>query len=298
MDNDVQQELAYFEKRMDMLKKKQNIPEAMLSLIGFTYKRQLNSLVSLAEVGDSLGKEVDSSSLDDVLRGKPMLARENFPYDFDASRKLFFELLAFLQEQKGHLGEAAEIVARDVDKGQLDLSQCYTKYLAGDDHYFRLYGEKTPNAPRTLNFLIQASITPSLVKTGYTVSLLLPPDQVWNLGHCPVCGSLPFISELKDKQGFRYATCSFCQTSYRVPRMSCVFCQEDEKKNLEYFQVSEEPGFRVDVCKSCKMYIKTVDFREMDKRAIPALDDLESLALDILAREQGFTRPTLSAWGF
>ena len=96
MDKDVQQELAYFEKRMDMLKKKQNIPEAMLSLIGFTYKRQLNSLVSLAEVGDSLGKEVDSSSLDDVLRGKPMLARENFPYDFDASRKLFFELLATL----------------------------------------------------------------------------------------------------------------------------------------------------------------------------------------------------------
>jgi FdhE protein len=295
MDKDVQKELGYFEKRMDMLKKKGTIPEDLLELIDFIYKRQLNSFALL---NDILDKDVDFPSPEDVLRGKPMLPRENFPYDFDASQKLFSELVAFLQEQKGHLGEAAEIIARDVDKGQLDLPQCYTKYLAGDDHYFRLYGEKTPNAPRALNFLIQASITPSLIKTGYTVSLLLPADQVWKAGFCPVCGSLPLISELKSKQGFRYATCSFCQTSYRVPRMSCVFCQEDKKKNLEYFQVREEPGFRVDVCKSCKMYIKTVDFREMDKRAIPALDDLESLALDILARKQGFTRPTLSAWGF
>ncbi|WP_457572330.1 formate dehydrogenase accessory protein FdhE [Desulfovulcanus sp.] len=295
MDKDVQRELGRFEKRMDMLKKKGTIPEDLLRLVSFIYKRQLNFFALLNDV---LDKEVDFPSSEDVVRGKPMLPRENFPYDFDASQKLFSELLAFLQEQKGHLGEAAEIVAQDLSKGQLDLSEAYTKYLAGDDHYFRLYGEKTPVAPRTLNFLIQASITPSLVKTGYSISLLLPPDQVWKTGHCPVCGSLPLISELKDKQGFRYATCSFCQTSYRVPRMSCVFCQEDKKESLEYFQVSEEPGFRVDVCKSCKMYIKTVDFREMDKLAIPPLDDLESLPLDLLARKQGYTRPTLSAWGF
>jgi FdhE protein len=36
----------------------------------------------------------------------------------------------------------------------------------------------------------------------------------------------------------------------------------------------------------------------MDRQSVPVLDDLESLALDILAREQGFVRPTQSAWGF
>jgi len=295
MDKDVQRELGRFEKRMGMLKKKGTVPADLLKLIDFIYKKQLNSFALLKDV---LDKGLDFPQTEDVVKGKPMLPRQNFPYDFDASQKLFSELLGFLQGQEGHLGQAAEIVSQDVSNGELDLSEAYAKYLAGDDHFFRLYGEKTPTAPRTLNFLIQASITPSLVKTGYSISLLLPTDQVWNNGHCPVCGSLPLISELKDKQGFRYVTCSFCQTRYRVPRMSCVFCQEDKKEKLEYFQVSEEPGFRVDVCKSCKMYIKTVDFREMDKQSIPAVDDLESLPLDVLARKQGYSRPTLSAWGF
>jgi FdhE protein len=62
--------------------------------------------------------------------------------------------------------------------------------------------------------------------------------------------------------------------------------------------VEEEPGYRVDVCASCKSYIKTIDFREMDRTALPQFDDLDSLALDFVAREQGYIRPTLSAWGF
>jgi len=41
-----------------------------------------------------------------------------------------------------------------------------------------------------------------------------------------------------------------------------------------------------------------MDFREMDKKVLPPLDDLESLPLDLKAKEEGYIRPTLSAWGF
>ena len=66
MDKDVQKELGYFEKRMDMLKKKGTIPEDLLELIDFIYKRQLNSFALL---NDILDKEVDFPSPEDVLRG-------------------------------------------------------------------------------------------------------------------------------------------------------------------------------------------------------------------------------------
>jgi FdhE protein len=46
------------------------------------------------------------------------------------------------------------------------------------------------------------------------------------------------------------------------------------------------------------MYIKVTDFREMDRTSWPAMDDLESMSLDLAAMEQGWRRPTLSAWGF
>jgi Protein involved in formate dehydrogenase formation. len=46
------------------------------------------------------------------------------------------------------------------------------------------------------------------------------------------------------------------------------------------------------------MYVKTLDFRELDSEPMPALDDMATLALDMLAQEEGYKRPTLSAWGF
>ena len=36
----------------------------------------------------------------------------------------------------------------------------------------------------------------------------------------------------------------------------------------------------------------------MDRKSLPLIDDLESLGLDVAAREKKLKRPTLSAWGF
>jgi len=44
--------------------------------------------------------------------------------------------------------------------------------------------------------------------------------------------------------------------------------------------------------------MKTTDFREVDKISIPALNDLESLPLDFVAVKEGYSRGTLSVWGF
>lgn len=78
----------------------------------------------------------------------------------------------------------------------------------------------------------------------------------------------------------------------------CVFCGERDQAKLPFFTVEEEPGFRVDTCATCKRYIKTIDFRNLDRVAVPLLDDLDSLALDMVATREGYGRATLSGWGF
>ena len=62
--------------------------------------------------------------------------------------------------------------------------------------------------------------------------------------------------------------------------------------------MDEEPGSEWTSCESCKTYVKTIDFRNLDRVAVPILDDLDSLALDYVAANQGYRRATLSAWGF
>ena len=109
---------------------------------------------------------------------------------------------------------------------------------------------------------------------------------------------MPLIGSLQEKEGKRVLTCSFCLSDYRTKRLGCTVCDETDFDKLAYYTVEDEPGFRVDVCQTCNSYLKVADFRELDRKFLPLLDDLASLALDILAVKKGFKRPTLSGWGF
>ena len=85
---------------------------------------------------------------------------------------------------------------------------------------------------------------------------------------------------------------------FRAKRLQCPFCLEEDQKKLDYFTVDSETGYQVHVCRTCKSYIKIADFRELFGRTfMPALDDLESLALDMAAQKEGFHRLAPSEWG-
>jgi len=52
---------------------------------------------------------------------------------------------------------------------------------------------------------------------------------------------------------------------------------------------------RIDLCDKCHQYIKSIDswtLEELD----PALEDLATLHLDILAAQKGYKRPVPSLW--
>jgi FdhE protein len=141
-------------------------------------------------------------------------------------------------------------------------------------------------------------MTPSLERMALKLAAVTDLRKSWTHGHCPVCGSMPIMSDLREKEGFRYNICGFCHSEYHFPRLQCPFCLEKDTAKLEYYEAKEEPGVRINACRTCMMYIKQTDFRNLDRRALPLIDDLDSLALDIAAREKDFKRPSLSAWGF
>ena len=119
-----------------------------------------------------------------------------------------------------------------------------------DQAYFEAAAEITPSAPRLAAFLVQASLAPCI--EARAAAAVAPEDleTVWPHGHCPVCGSLPLIGTLKENEGLRYLTCSFCHTEYRAKRLQCPYCQEESMDKLEYFDATGEPGFHVNVCRS------------------------------------------------
>ncbi|MDQ7032032.1 MAG: formate dehydrogenase accessory protein FdhE [Desulfonauticus sp.] len=232
---------------------------------------------------------------DNFAKGKPILERKNFPLPLDKVKSLLTELLDFILANE-QLKDPGRVLANDLEKEDF-FYKSVQKFLEQDDAFFRVYGEKLEQSPRLLSCVVQSSIAPFAVSiTKQFLSLI--PDAEYSFGHCPVCGSLPLISALEDKAGTRKNYCSFCLFAYKVPRLQCVFCGEEYKKDHTYFYAKQLPGYRVDTCDKCKKYIKTIDFRKMDKFILPMLDDFISFPLDVKARKEGYLRPTLSFWGF
>ena len=185
-----------------------------------------------------------------------------------------------------------------ISDGDLDPATALRALPSGDESLFSIWRSKLPSSPRALDFLVTSSLAPSLAVAAEQLAPRLPENLPHEHGHCPICGSLPYISFLRDKEGHRFGVCSFCGFEHRLRRIACAYCDESDQNKLKMFRVAEYPGVRVDVCDTCKMYIKTLDFRELDRTSLPALDDMASVALDVLAQGQGYKRPTLSAWGF
>ncbi len=282
-------------RKISQLRGKPYIPEEIVNLLDAVAHLQLTAR---AEANIVIPADQEFASAEAVIQGVSLVAREDFPYDAAQAERLLGKLIGLLRQSGGPMGKAANCIKQVFDSGELTPADLFKKFLDEDSSFFDHWAERTPEAPKALMFLAFASISPSIEAAASILAEKLPEMKVPPVGTCPVCGSFPLISSLKEKQGLRHATCSFCRHEYRIKRIACPVCGEDEQKKLTFFTVEEEPGFRVDVCKTCKTYIKTIDFRKLDRIAFPVLDDLDSLALDYLAAEQGYRRATLSAWGF
>jgi FdhE protein len=108
---------------------------------------------------------------------------------------------------------------------------------------------------------------------------------------CPICGSAPVVGVLREEGhgARRRLVCGLCLTEWDYVRVACVKCDERRFEALPVFSAEQFPHARVDACDACRSYLKTIDATK-DGRAIPVVDDLATVALDLWAREQGYSR--------
>ncbi|WP_029895563.1 formate dehydrogenase accessory protein FdhE [Desulfohalovibrio reitneri] len=281
-----------FQRKLEALRKREDIPADLLDLVQRTAKLQFEAQDRL---NGGLKPKAEPADKERTLQGAPLYSLEDFDHDPEAARALALDLLEMLAGMEGHLSSSSARLRNALSEGELDLEKAFAAHLKGDQDYFHKAAEMTPDAPGLVRFLAQASLLPALRVQAEAAEL---PEGMWIHGHCPLCGSPPLMARLVGKEGHRYLTCSMCWTEYRSKRLQCPHCLEEDQEKMTYFQAREEPGFQVHVCSTCQTYIKTSDFRALDKLSVPVLDDLESLPLDAAAAERGFMRPTASAWGF
>jgi FdhE protein len=80
-----------------------------------------------------------------------------------------------------------------------------------------------------------------------------------------------------------------CAHQWNFRRIYCPACGEEREPQMAFYSAPEISHVRVDVCDSCHHYLKTVDLTKYGY-AVPVVDELATIPLDLWAVEHGYTK--------
>lgn len=171
-------------------------------------------------------------------------------------------------------------------------------------------------------YLARASLGPVLEALGDQAGAACAPQPAGEQAVlCPRCGGLPQLSCLAASgeelvSGPRSLLCSRCATSWSCSRSVCPACGESGEEQLRVYAEQLEgpvsgsgngngngdrpvvfPHLRVAGCSACSRYLIEVDMAR-DERAVPEVDELAALPLDLYAADEGLTKVTPNLMGF
>jgi len=115
---------------------------------------------------------------------------------------------------------------------------------------------------------------------------------------CPFCGSKPQVGALRPEGdgGKRFLICALCGTDWEYRRLVCPACGEEDPRELAVYTADEFSHVRVEACDTCHSYIKTVDLTK-DARAVPVVDELATIPLNLWATEHGYGKSQTNLLG-
>jgi FdhE protein len=114
-------------------------------------------------------------------------------------------------------------------------------------------------------------------------------DAAWRRPTCPTCGQLPVMAQLvtKDDGRQRVLVCGCCPTRWGFMRLGCPYCGNEDPQRLNVLELQGPSGLRLDVCESCRGYMKTYAGAGQE---VLLLADWTTLVLDAMAAERGYQR--------
>jgi hypothetical protein len=117
--------------------------------------------------------------------------------------------------------------------------------------------------------------------------------EAWDHGYCPACGSWPALIEyVGDTRTLR---CSFCAAAWVLSAFRCPYCTAPA--TAAHAPDPTQPQHGLECCQPCGGYTKALRVQAPAPFPLVAIEDLETLALDHAAIEQGYTRPPLAELG-
>ena len=275
---------------LDTLQNNPLVPQSIATFIRSVIDIQRNSPPLISSIPPS------TVTQESFATGTPFYNIEQFVYDKQSSATIFGQLLALLAHDPTYTTPIHKL-KHAMEEGNFSLENAFTAYLSMDKDFFEKWNTHLQITSSLLFFLLQLSLSPSLeacahhMRNEYSMEL-------WTEQYCPCCGGEPLLAYWLGSVGKQHNICSLCSTEYRVARMQCPYCGEKNHDALRYIATQEVPSLHIQTCATCKSYIKILEKKGVSLPLTPHIDDVNTLVIDVVAKQQGFSRPVLSAFGF
>jgi FdhE protein len=222
--------------------------------------------------------------------GSPLLRRWEFPLDLKAAAMVLAQMKDFIPESNDPFRKAHQALIRVFRLHSEQEEAIWRSFLEHEWEPWEEWVDTEELDIPALLFLARSCLRPSLEWVAEDLLNRHPLTANWLRGYCPMCGSLPALLFLRG-EGERMAYCSWCGSTWGLHRLQCPTCDNRYHESLGYFEVENEPHYRVHYCRLCKSYFKLIDTRERLNFPYLPLEEWTTLHLDLLARREGWQMP-------
>ncbi|MFH1279247.1 MAG: formate dehydrogenase accessory protein FdhE [Candidatus Eisenbacteria bacterium] len=225
-----------------------------------------------------------------VRSGRPWVDRAGIDFEPDRVSEILRGILEDLRLVSRGLTPDLERIRALAEKDESAPAGLLEAILSNDSTRVDQLATKTEFPSRLLRFLGGYLARPFLAAA---VRGFDPESVDANLSNasCPACGCTAELGFLMPENGKRHLWCRHCGTDWAVLRLKCPVCSNTDGETLGYFVLEGDRGRRVDFCRRCGRYMKTIDARETgggDPFARADIENLSSEELDTAAAHEGF----------
>jgi len=274
-------------------------------------KEILNAFMGIMMAGVELRAELATLPAPDVAlpdparlsAGFPLLSsielKEAVPNLKKGTKEMLFALVRAFPVLKQ---EAGRLRSR-IDEDSTSPAAWLEMLVRNEKDPLRALAEELGLEQETMRFALEQVFKPFLQWLADNLARHVEEIR-WDRGYCPICGAYPNTSYLKrgeERQEYlsahgarRWLHCSLCSYEWRLHRIVCPYCGNQDADLLEYFAAEESAHEKVYVCHRCSRYLTCMDTSEMIETPWSDLIPFELLHLDILAHTKGFIP---LAWG-
>ena len=235
----------------------------------------------------------ETTVLDHLADGLPVLRANIGPLPVDVLTPVMADLGAAITGATGYV--AARRVADALTSGTVDPARLLALVYQRDQDGVRQLATDHALVVDMLWLLGDLVVAPivhlqqrAALRDGEPDSPVREALERWTQGYCPACGSWPALAEFFF--GERLLRCAFCACTWRPAVDRCAYCNEKGEHFTTVVPDSQKLGRRIELCRACGGFLKTLDVELVTPFPLLAIEDLASSDLDQAALHHGFKR--------